>query len=226
MSALDLDTLPSPAEIAPDPRLKLKQILDRLVGIATRPPEQVVVSPELEAEMLIEELKVVADPFKQLDYAVALLPSLPDSMVEAELNPLIDTLSHDTLDYLQEQEASARTAHRISLGFDAALTCISAWDVHRTDDTIELAKYAIDHAGEYDGREPSSVSKTYSLALERARISGISFDEALQIVNDEILSTLSENHQYNYPFLYDRNVSALSDKKYKFTSHPRETAAA
>lgn len=226
MNALDLDTLPAPAEIAPDPRLELKRVLDRFVGLATRPPEQVVVSPELEAEILIEELKVVADPFKQLDYAVALHPSLPESMVESELNPLIDTFSHDTLDYLQQREAAAHTAHRISLGFDAALTCIRAWDVRRTDETVELAEYAIEHTGEYDGREPSRVSKTYSLALERAKSEAIPFDDALQLVNDDILQSLSESHRYDYSFLYDRGVSALSDKKYRFTTHPRDVVAA
>ncbi|MDB5177688.1 MAG: hypothetical protein JWO61_71 [Candidatus Saccharibacteria bacterium] len=225
MSALDIETIPSPAELAPDPRLKLKYILDRIVGLATRPPEQVVISPELEAEILIEELRVVADPFKQLDYAADLLPSLPESKVESDLSPLIDTISHDTLEYLKEQEAEARTAHRISLGFEATLTCIRAWDVHRTDDTVELAKYAIDHTGEYDGREPSPVSKTYHLALERAKNSNIPFDEALQAVNDEILGTLGDDHRYEYPFLYDRNVSALSDKKYRFRSHPRDAVA-
>lgn len=227
MSALDLETLPTPNEIAPDPRLRWKQILDRLVGLATRSPEQSVVSPELEAEILIQELKVVADPFKQLDYAVNLRPSLPETAVQAELEPLIDTVSNDTLEYLQYEEKTAKVAHEYSLGLDKARTCILAWDVHRSDETEKLAAYAAKHVGGYDGqnRNRSEVSQTYVEAFNRAKDLGISFDEALQAVNTEAFSKLSDSHQYEYPFLYDRSVSSLSDKKYRFATHPRDIVA-
>lgn len=200
--------------------LRLKYLLDKLVTIAIRPPEQVIVSPELEAELLIEELKSVSNPFEQLDYALELHDELPKPTVEQELNPLVASLSHDTLDFLVQEEEEAHASRRISLGTSNALTCIRVWDRYRTDETEQLAVYAIDHTGDTSGSTGRSpASHTYSLAFEKAKLLELPFDEALDAVNTEAMKRLGDDHRYEYPFLYDPNVSPLDDRKYQYSPH-------
>lgn len=183
-------------------------LLDTLVNIAQHSPEASPIDEKREVAIIVEALKMEVNPFTQLEQAVQLCAELPKSTVVDTIDPLIDSLSHDTLEGLLEQEAvAAKDAYGSALGVNEVRTCMDAWDVRRNDETEKLAEFAASHTGD------SGSSRTFTAALKKAKEQEIPFDDALYQVNQEVLASFVPSHQHKYPWLHDASVLPPEDSR-------------
>jgi len=174
-------------------RLKLK-LIDRLVALSLQPETR---QQRTEQADILQTLENTVDPFARLGQAAQLSEQLP----EEAINPIIDSTSHDTLDQLRIQEhEAAEKDYSIALGTSQIESTIDAWEVARSQETRELAKFAIKHAGSKD------IIKTLQKAFTQAEKKRIPFAEARDEVNRRRLRKSIPSHQVEYPWLYDRSV--------------------
>ncbi len=185
-----------PTTDQPERTRRLKSLLiDRLISLALQPEtsQQQVAQAEV-----LQALQDTVDPFTRLEQAAQLSEQLPDEAI----NPIIDSTSHDTLDQLRIQEhEAAKKAYGIALGTGQIESTIDAWEVARSQETRDLALFAIEHAGS------KGATITLQAAFEKVESQkGMSFAKARDIVNREHLATRVPSHQVEYPWLYDRSV--------------------
>lgn len=164
----------------------------------------------LENSSLLGEIESKSTPVGKLSLVVNHFDELKQEVDDPE--SLIDTASHDTLEWLElldkeaARKAGSNPQNRIppGLGFNEILSCLYAWELHPTDETEALARLAIDHAAF------PHTKKSYLKAFETVKAYGdMTIDSALVAVAEFHRNQISvEENQVDYPWLFDASVPA------------------
>lgn len=170
------------------------------------PPEHLDI-PSLDNIPLkaVTEIDQIENPFTKLHRAAELHDSLDDQVASAEIDTLIDTLSHDLLEHMSDYERRIHLPpnhpdHVKSPGNVVALTqyqildTFAAYDAHPTEETRKLVEFAAIHPTEKEWQD--DFKKILALADREGLTLMSAFDKVIR-----------REDSHNYDWVFNENAS-------------------